>query len=340
MRSEWVARRSNDRVKTQMVLRPGGRGHRGDRLRGGARAASGGAGPRRGGARSDGHPGQREPHQPRADGHRHRARLQDQREHRQQRRSPPTSTSELEKLALCLKYGADTVMDLSTGGNIHGIREAIIARRARPDRHRAHLPGLVARRRRRRPDRRRTCSTSSRQQAQQGVDYMTIHAGRAARLHPAGGAPHHRHRLARRRADGAVDARQHGKENPLYTHFDEILRDLQASTTSPSPLGDGLRPGCLADASDDAQFAELKVLGELTKKAWAHDVQVMMEGPGHVPLDQIAMNMEKRARALPRGALLRARPAGHRHRPRLRPHHQRHRRRDGGSARRGRCSAT
>jgi phosphomethylpyrimidine synthase len=128
-------------------------------------------------------------------------------------------------------------------------------------------------------------------QAQQGVDYMTIHAGLLRDHIP----------LAARRVTGIVSRGgammaqwmlSNKKENPLYTHFDEICEIFKKHDVTFS-LGDGLRPGCLADASDAAQFAELKVLGELTTKAWAHDVQVMVEGPGHVPLDQIPMNMER-----------------------------------------------
>ncbi|HET9553751.1 MAG TPA: phosphomethylpyrimidine synthase ThiC [Anaeromyxobacteraceae bacterium] len=197
---------------------------------------------------------------------------------------------ELEKLALCLKHGADTVMDLSTGGNIPGIREAII--RASP------IPvGTVPI---------YECLTHVKDaadltpkillevieaQAQQGVDYMTIHAGLLRDFIP----------LAARRTTGIVSRGgalmaqwmlTNKAENPLYTHFDEICEIFKKYDVTFS-LGDGLRPGCLADASDGAQFAELGVLGELTRRAWAHDVQVMVEGPGHVPLDQIPMNMEK-----------------------------------------------
>ena len=96
----------------------------------------------------------------------------------------------------------------------------------------------------------------------------------------------------------------------------------------PSRIGDGLRPGSIADANDEAQFAELKTLGELTKIAWKHDVQVMIEGPGHVPMHMIQENMKKQLEWLPRGALLHAGAAHHGHRARLRPHHHRHRRRD------------
>jgi phosphomethylpyrimidine synthase len=197
---------------------------------------------------------------------------------------------ELAKLALCLKHGADTVMDLSTGGNIPGIREAII--RASPIPvgtvpiyeclvHVDDVPDLTP----------RIMLDVIESQAKQGVDYMTIHAGLLRDHIP----------LAARRVTGIVSRGgammaqwmlSNKAENPLYTHFDEICEIFKRYDVTFS-LGDGLRPGCLADASDEAQFAELKVLGELTRKAWAHDVQVMVEGPGHVPLDQIPMNMER-----------------------------------------------
>jgi phosphomethylpyrimidine synthase len=197
---------------------------------------------------------------------------------------------ELEKLRACLKYGADTVMDLSTGGNIPGIREAIL--RASPipvgtvpiyeclvhvDDVAQLTPGMLL--------------DIIEAQAEQGVDYMTIHAGLLREFIP----------LAARRVTGIVSRGgalmaqwmlSNKAENPLYTHFDAICEIFKRHDVTFS-LGDGLRPGCLADASDGAQFGELKVLGELTRKAWSHGVQVMVEGPGHVPLDQIPMNMEK-----------------------------------------------
>ena len=197
---------------------------------------------------------------------------------------------ELEKLALCLQHGADTVMDLSTGGNIPEIREAII--RASPIPvgtvpiyeclvHVDEVPDLTP----------RILLDIIEKQAQQGVDYMTIHAGLLRDHIP----------LAAKRVTGIVSRGgammaqwmlANKAENPLYTHFDAICEIFKKYDVTFS-LGDGLRPGCLADASDGAQFGELKVLGELTRRAWSHDVQVMVEGPGHVPLDQIPMNMER-----------------------------------------------
>ncbi len=197
---------------------------------------------------------------------------------------------ELEKLAISVKHGADTVMDLSTGGNIPAIREAIL--RASPvpigtvpiyeaiqlvDRAEDLTPqGLL---------------DVIERQARQGVDYMTIHAGVLKDY-----VPLTRHRITGIVSRGGALMAQwmlgHKLENPLYTHFDEICEIFRKYDVSFS-LGDGLRPGCLADASDAAQFAELKTLGELTRRAWAHEVQVMVEGPGHVPFDQIEMNVKK-----------------------------------------------
>src|SRR6266568_2361285 len=197
---------------------------------------------------------------------------------------------ELEKLRVCLKYGADTVMDLSTGGHIPQIREAIL-------RHSPLPIGTVPI---------YECLTHVKEvqdltpkgmleiieaQAAQGVDYMTIHAGvlrdfialaahRVTGIVSRGGALMAQWMIANK------------AENPLYTHFDAICEIFKKYDVAFS-LGDGLRPGCLADASDAAQFAELRVLGDLTRRAWKHDVQVMVEGPGHVPLDQIPMNMQK-----------------------------------------------
>ncbi len=197
---------------------------------------------------------------------------------------------ELDKLAVAVRYGADTVMDLSTGGDIPAIREAILRASTVP-------VGTVPIYECVQPvDRVEELSARDMlevidRQARQGVDYMTIHAGVLRRFVP----------LAEKRITGIVSrggalmARwmlARGEENPLYTHFDELCEIFAAHDVAFS-LGDGLRPGCLADASDEAQFAELRVLGELTRQAWEHEVQVMIEGPGHVPFDQIAMNVEK-----------------------------------------------
>jgi phosphomethylpyrimidine synthase len=197
---------------------------------------------------------------------------------------------ELSKLAVCLKHGADTVMDLSTGGDIPQIREAIL--RASPVpvgtvpiyeclAHVKDVADLTP----------RMMLDLIEAQAAQGVDYMTIHAGVLRAFLPL--AAHRVTGIVSR--GGALMAQwmiSNRAENPLYTHFDAICEIFKKYDVTFS-LGDGLRPGCLADASDQAQFAELEALGALTSKAWAHEVQVMVEGPGHVPLDQIPMNVEK-----------------------------------------------
>jgi phosphomethylpyrimidine synthase len=187
-------------------------------------------------------------------------------------------------------FGADTVMDLSTGGDIHEIREAIL--RASP------IPiGTVpiyealARVSRVRDLTAEMMLEVIEEQAAQGVDYMTIHAG-VLRAHIP---------LTSKRITGIVSrggaimaqwSVENNQENFLYAHFEDICRIFQKYDVSFS-LGDGLRPGCLADASDEAQFAELRTLGELTRKAWEFDVQVMIEGPGHIPLDQIKLQVDK-----------------------------------------------
>ncbi len=197
---------------------------------------------------------------------------------------------ELEKLRVALKYGADTVMDLSTGGNIDEIREAIIANSPVPV---GTVPIYQA------LQEVRSIENLTEQdildmiehQAQQGVDYMTIHAGVLREFLPL--VNHRLMGIVSR--GGSIMAEWmtvHGKQNPLYTNFDKICEIFKKYDVTFS-LGDGLRPGCINDASDEAQFAELKVLGELTKKAWEHGVQVMIEGPGHVPMDQIEMNIKK-----------------------------------------------
>jgi phosphomethylpyrimidine synthase len=199
-------------------------------------------------------------------------------------------TDELDKLEYAVKYGADTVMDLSTGGNIPEIRKAIIANSPVPI---GTVPIYEALSRVRRVEdlNLNVMLEVIEEQAQQGVDYMTIHAGVLIQYVP----------LATKRITGIVSrggailaewmVKNH-RQNFLYENFDEISKILAKYDVTYS-LGDGLRPGCIADASDAAQFAELKTLGELTKKAWAYDVQVMIEGPGHIPLDQIEMQVIK-----------------------------------------------
>jgi len=197
---------------------------------------------------------------------------------------------ELEKLHTSVHYGADTVMDLSTGGDIHQIREAILRHSPVPIGTVPIYEALarVARVRDLTPE---IMLEVIEEQAAQGVDYMTIHAGVLREFVP----------LARKRITGIVSrggaimaqwSVENKQQNFLYTRFEDICRIFQKYDVSFS-LGDGLRPGCLADASDEAQFAELKVLGELTKKAWEYDVQVMIEGPGHIPMDQIKLQVDK-----------------------------------------------
>ena len=197
---------------------------------------------------------------------------------------------ELEKLHTSVHYGADTVMDLSTGGDIHEIREAILRASPVPI-GTVPIYEALARVSKVRELTAEIMLEVIEEQAAQGVDYMTIHAG-VLRAHIP---------LTRKRITGIVSrggaimaqwSVENNQENFLYTRFEDICRIFQKYDVSFS-LGDGLRPGCLADASDEAQFAELKTLGELTRKAWEYDVQVMIEGPGHIPLDQIKLQVDK-----------------------------------------------
>jgi phosphomethylpyrimidine synthase len=200
--------------------------------------------------------------------------------------------NELAKLKMAVDLGADTVMDLSTGGNIDAIRRAIIAASPVP-------VGTVPIYQAVQPVKKVEDLTvldmldQVERQAKQGVDYMTIHAGILRDYIP----------LTANRITGIVSRGgalmaqwmfAHSQENPFYTHFDDLCDIMRAYDVSFS-LGDSLRPGSIADASDAAQFAELKTMGELTRRAQARGCQVMVEGPGHVPMDQIAMNMEKQA---------------------------------------------
>jgi len=198
---------------------------------------------------------------------------------------------EVDKLRWSTRWGADTVMDLSTGPDIHETRGRIIRNSPVPIGTvpiyqalekvngvpedltiEAYIETLV-------------------EQAEQGVDYFTIHAGVLLRYIP----------LTANRITGIVSrggsilakwCLTHHKENFLYTGFEEICKVMKKYDVTFS-LGDGLRPGCLADANDEAQFGELETLGELTEIAWRHDIQVMIEGPGHVPLDKIQENMDR-----------------------------------------------
>jgi len=196
---------------------------------------------------------------------------------------------ELEKLKACIDARADTVMDLSTGGDIDLIRHEIILNSKIP-------VGTV-------PVYQAACNVEDvieldesdfingiKKHIEDGVDFITIHAGLLKRSVP----------FIRDRLMGAVSRggaltlrwmMHHDRENPLYERFDEILELAKRYDVTLS-LGDGLRPGCLKDATDKAQISELEVLGELTKKAWEQDVQVMIEGPGHIPLNEIEKNIQ------------------------------------------------
>jgi phosphomethylpyrimidine synthase len=195
---------------------------------------------------------------------------------------------EKEKLKVAIKFGADTIMDLSTGGNLDLIRNELISISRIPfgtvpvyqlmvekdikDITEKDFIDVILK------------------HAQQGVDFVTVHAGVTKKSIP----------LIKKRTIGVVSRggafilswmKYHNKDNPLYTHFDEILSIANEFNLTLS-LGDGLRPGCIQDATDDAQIHELKIIGELTKRAMSKNVQVMVEGPGHIPIDQIKKNVE------------------------------------------------
>ena len=197
---------------------------------------------------------------------------------------------ELKKLHTAVHFGADTVMDLSTGGDIPEIREAILRHSPVPI-GTVPIYEAIARVKRIEDLSAAVMLEVIEEQAAQGVDYMTIHAGVLIQYLP----------MISKRITGIVSRggailaqwmAHHHRQNFLYECFDDICKIFTKYDVSFS-LGDGLRPGCVADASDEAQFAELATLGELTKKAWAHDVQVMIEGPGHVPMDKIKEQVDK-----------------------------------------------
>ncbi len=198
---------------------------------------------------------------------------------------------EVEKMVWSIRWGADTIMDLSTGKHIHETREWIIRNSPVPigtvpiyqalDKVGGKAEDLTW----------EIFRDTLIEQAEQGVDYFTIHAGVLLRYVP----------LTADRITGIVSrggsimakwCLAHHKENFLYTHFEDICEIMKAYDVSFS-LGDGLRPGCIADSNDAAQFGELHTLGELTKIAWKHDIQVMIEGPGHVPMQRIEQNMHE-----------------------------------------------
>jgi len=202
---------------------------------------------------------------------------------------------EVEKMIWATRWGADTVMDLSTGKNIHETREWILRNSPVPigtvpiyqalEKVGGKAEDLTW----------EMFRDTLIEQAEQGVDYFTIHAGVRLRYVPLT-APRVTGIVSR---GGSIHAKwclAHHQENFTYTHFEEICEIMKAYDVSFS-LGDGLRPGSIADANDEAQFAELETLGELTQIAWRHDVQVMIEGPGHVPMHLIQVNMEKQLEA-------------------------------------------
>ena len=202
-----------------------------------------------------------------------------------------TVADEVDKMVWAIRWGADTVMDLSTGRNIHNIRDWIVRNSPVPigtvpiDQALEKVGGVAE-------DLNWDVFRDTLiEQAEQGVDYFTIHAGVRLAYVP----------LTAKRVTGIVSrggsilakwCLAHHRENFLYEHFEDICEIMRAYDVSFS-LGDGLRPGCLADANDAAQFAELETLGELTKVAWKHGVQTMIEGPGHVPMHKIKANMDK-----------------------------------------------
>lgn len=196
---------------------------------------------------------------------------------------------ELCKVALALKLGSDTIMDLSTGGNLDVIREMVIKKSSVPLgtvpiyaalERAGSIPDITP----------QLLLDEIEKQSKQGVDYMTIHAGVLMEFLPLIG-----HRITGIVSrGGSIIAHWmsiHKKQNPLYTHFGDICDIFRTYDVSFS-LGDGLRPGCLADANDEAQISELKTLGKLTLQAWDAGVQVMIEGPGHVPMHLVRENVE------------------------------------------------
>ncbi len=233
---------------------------------------------------------------------------------------------EVEKMRWAIKWGADTVMDLSTGKNIHTTREWILRNSPVPI---GTVPIYQALEKVGGKAEELTWEIfrdTLVEQAEQGVDYFTIHAGVRLPYIP----------LTARRTTGIVSrggsimakwCLAHHEESFLYTRFREICEIMRAYDVSFS-LGDGLRPGSIADANDEAQFAELETLGELTKIAWESDCQVMIEGPGHVPMHLIKENMDRQLEICHEAPFYTLGPLVDRHRAGLRPHHLGHRRGD------------
>ena len=242
-------------------------------------------------ARPRHHPGQHQSQRTRADDHRPQLPHQDQRQYRQFSAVTSSMAEEVQKMVWSIRWGADTVMDLSTGRNIHNIHDWIIRNAPIPI---GTVPIYQALEKVEGVAEDLTWEVyrdTLIEQAEQGVDYFTVHAGVRLPYIP----------LTATRVTGIVSrggsimakwCLAHHKESFLYEHFEEICEIMRAYDVSFS-LGDGLRPGSIADANDRAQFAELETLGELTQVAWKHGVQVMIEGPGHVPMHKIKANMDK-----------------------------------------------
>jgi phosphomethylpyrimidine synthase len=230
---------------------------------------------------------------------------------------------EVDKMLWAAYWGTDTIMDLSTGKHIHELREWILRNGPVPVGTVPIYQALEKVGGRAEELSWELMRDTLVEQAEQGVDYFTLHAGVRLPWIP----------LTVKRLTGIVSrggsimakwCLAHHQENFLYTHFDEICEIMKAYDVSFS-LGDGLRPGSIYDANDEAQFAELRTLGELTERAWKHDVEVMIEGPGHVPMQRVRENMDQELQHLLRSTVLHSRATRHRYRSWLRPHHQRDR---------------
>ena len=223
---------------------------------------------------------------------------------------------EVEKMRWATKWGADTVMDLSTGKNIHATREWIIRNSPVPIGTVPIYQALEKVGGRAEELTWEIYRDTLIEQAEQGVDYFTVHAGVLVALHPDDREEENRDRFER----GINPCQVVFGASPgefLYTHWDEICEIMAAYDVSFS-IGDGLRPGSIADANDEAQFAELWAQGDLTKRAWALGVQVMNEGPGHVPMHLIQGKHGETAGVVPRGPILYSRPFNDGHRPGVR----------------------
>lgn len=197
---------------------------------------------------------------------------------------------EMDKLRICLEYGADAVMDLSTAGDLELLREKMLEECTVPFGTVCSYQAVASNNGGISSLTEEDFINAFEAHARQGVDFITVHAGLLKEMLP----------LAEKRLTGIVSRggailakwmRTNNKENPYYTHYDSVL-EIAGKHDVTLSLGDGLRPGSLKDATDEAQIAELKVLGGLTKRAWEKDVQAMIEGPGHIPLNEIQRNIE------------------------------------------------